>query len=225
LSEALQAEPLDPEAVRAAVAAFRRPDRAMRSVLKLELDDERTAALLAAIDASADADAPIPEGTTVAVRAAARGPATRALLEGPGRSRFGGPGVEGLVDVAGALLADDWVLHRVLRGPTRREAREQPALDTLAPALGGLWRLLVRRGDHRGEVWFVAELPVEGRAAVPLLLLEEHGRVIVLPDDAELVAGWGELAGAPAPVVWNEQAADGLRAAAAELPVVPRAEG
>ena len=193
-------------------------------MLGLDLDDERTAALLASVHGRSDPEAAIPEGTTVAIRAATTGAATRALLEGPARQRYGGPDIETVVELAAAVMADDWHLHRVLRGPTRRESKAQPALQTLSDSLSGLWRLLLRRGDQRGELWFVAELPVEGRAAIPLLLVEEHDRVVVLPVDAELLGWWGSLQGAPTPIGWTGAEADALREAVAGFAAVPRVE-
>ncbi|MBX2803444.1 MAG: hypothetical protein KTR31_37535 [Myxococcales bacterium] len=214
LQQALQAETFDAEAIRSAVADFRRPDRALRPIMRLDIDDERTATLLGAVHEAAGPDVVIPEGTTMAVRAAAHGAATRALLvDSPASGRFGGPGVAQVVDLAKVVLDDGWFVHRVLRGPTRREGRIQPAVQTLAPSLGGLWRLLVRRGEQRGEVWYVAELPAEGRAAVPLLLLEEHARTVALADDEELATWWSTVAGAPSAVRWTGAEAETLKTA------------
>lgn len=228
LTEALEAEVFDVEAVRAAVSDFRRPDRALRPVLRLELDDERTAGLLSAVHEAAEPGLAIPEGTTLAIRVAAHGDATRAVLvDGPASERFGGPGVSVVVELARALIDDGWTLHRVLRGPTRRECRLHPAVETLSASMGGLWRLLIRKGDQRGEVWLVADLPVEGRAAVPLLLLEEHARVVVLPEGSELVAWWGSITGAPEPIAWSGGEAAAITGAAAAFPAVapePRVE-
>jgi len=223
LVAALQADPFEPDAVAEAVGRFRRPDRALRSVIKLDLDDERTAALLGAIHEAVPADQVIPEGTTLAVRTAAQGPQTQALIEsGPAAARFGGPGISGVIDVARAAMADGWSLHRVLQGPTRRESRNHPAVQTLAGSLDGLWRLLVRRGDQRGELWYVAELPAEGRAAIPLLLLEEHERAVVLANDEELVGWWGSLTGAPSGIPWTPEATDALKAALDGFATEPR---
>ncbi|HHO52202.1 MAG TPA: hypothetical protein ENK18_15330 [Deltaproteobacteria bacterium] len=222
LAEALQAEVFDVDAVREAVSDFRRPDRALRPVLRLELDDERTAGLLTAVHAAAEPGIAIPEGTTLAIRVAAHGGATRAILvDGPAAERFGGPGVSVVVELARAMIDDGWVLHRVLRGPTRRECRLHPAVETLSGSMGGLWRLLIRKGDQRGEVWFVADLPAEGRAAVPLLLLEEHARVVVLPAGSDLVSWWASISGAPEPIGWSGAEAPLILQAAAAFPAVP----
>lgn len=212
LADLLRAEPLDEAAVADAVRGFRRPDRALRTVQRLDLPDDRVAAVLRAVDAAVEPGRPIPEGTTLAIRAAAAGgAASRALLEG---ARYGGPGADAVVTLAGALQRAGWDVHRVLRGPTRRECTVQPALDTLAPEMTGLWRLLVRRDDpegtRKGEVWFLAGLPPEGRAGVPLLLVEDWQRAVVVPVEPELLAWYGTLAGAPAPIGWTGSEAEAV---------------
>jgi hypothetical protein len=190
-----QAGEIDQEALTEVIRSFRRPDRAMRVVQRLDLDDARTAAVLRAVHTAAEADKPIPEATTLAVRVAARGPETRALLTEPGpvSARFSGPGMAEVIDLARVLLDAGWELHRVLRGPTRRECTSHPVLETLAPSMSGLWRLLIRKGDRKGEVWYLADLPPEGRAGVPQLLLEDWQRVVVVPLDPELLSWWRTL--------------------------------
>ena len=226
LVAALEAETFDPELVKAAVADFRRPDRALRPVLRMELTDEQTAVLLTAVHGAADAQVAIPEGTTLGIRMAAHGEATRTVItESEAANRFGGPGVDVVIALTRTLLDDGWQLHRVLRGPTRRESRLHPAVETLAPHMSGLWRMLVRRGDQRGEVWYVAELPAEGRAAVPLLLLEDHHRMVVLPSDDGLSAWWGELAGAPEALTWTGEEVDAVLTAAGAFPAVQEENG
>jgi hypothetical protein len=151
------------------------------------------------------------DGVTLAVRvAAAGGAATRAALTGELMERYGGAALGPVLDLAAALVAEDWQIFRVLRGPTRRERREHPVLETLADTMQGLWRLLVRRGDVRGEVWFVHALPPEGRAGVPQLLLEERQRAVVLPVDPELLA-WYRETGGPEAIGWTGDEADALR--------------
>jgi hypothetical protein len=203
LTELLRAEPIDTAGLVEAIRSFRRPDRALRIIQRIDLDDAQTAAVLEALAVATEGDqAGLPEATTLAIRAAAAGPRTRSLLEGPGpiAERFGGPDVGTVVDVAAAVLGGGWELFRVLRGPTRRECGAHPALETLSSAMSGLWRLLVRQGDRRGEVWFVSSLAPEGRAGVPLLLLEDWQRVVVLPVDPELLAWWRSL-GSPVPTI------------------------
>lgn len=219
LVSALEAESFDPAEVKAAVADFRRPDRALRPALRLELPDERVASLLGAVHEAVEPDTSIPEGSTLGIRTAAQGPVTReAITTGPASERFGGPGVESVIDIARALLEDGWYLHRVLRGPTRRESRLNPAVETFASHMGGLWRLLVRKDNQRGEVWFVADLPAEGRAAVPLLLLEEHHRAAVVPNDSELASWWDTLTGAPDAIPWTGAETAAVVAAANAFP-------
>ncbi|MEZ4240305.1 MAG: hypothetical protein R3F59_29960 [Myxococcota bacterium] len=228
LADLLRAESVDTAGLVEAIKSFRRPDRAMRIIGRLELDDAHTAAVLQAVDQATEADQTLPEATTLAIRAATAGGQTRALLEQPGSiaDRFGGPDVGAVTDVASAVLGAGWELFRVLRGPTRRETTAHPALETLSSEMGGLWRLLVRQGDRRGEVWFVSSLQPEGRAGVPLLLLEDWQRVVVLPVDPELLAWWRSL-GSPAPTVgWT--GGEGREVAAAVDGFVarePRTEG
>jgi hypothetical protein len=208
LADLVTVAPLDRPRIQAAIASMRRADRALRIVQKLPLTDEALSLVLEVVASTIGNDRPIPEGTTLALRAAVTGPLTRATLRDP---RYGGPGIDTLVDIAGTLHAAGWEVHRVLRGATRRETERQPALDSLSAGLGGFWRLLVRRGDRKGEVWFVAELPIEGRAAVPLLLLEDFQRTIVAAGEAEFWAGLGqnalqwELGAEPALVAAVEQ--------------------
>lgn len=198
LADLVVADPLDRPRIQAAIATLRRADRALRIVQNLAMTDEAVATVLEVVAATIGNDRPIPEGTTLAVRTGL-GPRTREALRDP---RYGGPGIDGLADVARHLADAGWEIHRVLRGPTRREIERHPALESLSAGLGGLWRLLVRHGDRKGEVWFVAELLPEGRAAVPLLLLEDFQRVVLSdgPPAAELGAGAIAWTGAPEPL-------------------------
>jgi hypothetical protein len=103
-----------------------------------------------------------------------------------------------VIDLARVLMDAGWELHRVLRGPTRRECTSHPVLETLAPSMSGLWRLLIRKDDRKGEVWYLADLPAEGRAGVPQLLLEDWQRVVVVPLEPDLLAWWRTLGSADA---------------------------
>ena len=84
-------------------------------------------------------------------------------------------------------------------------------LDAVGEHLSGLWRLLVSQGDRKGEVWFVGGLPIEGRAGLPQLLLEERPRAVVLPvADSELLGWYGTLR-APEAIGWTgSEAADAV---------------
>ena len=86
----------------------------------------------------------------------------------------------------------------MLRGPTRRECTSHPVLETLSPSMSGLWRLLIRKDDRKGEVWYLADLPPEGRAGVPQLLLEDWQRVVVVPVEPEILSWWRTLGSAEA---------------------------
>lgn len=204
LTELLQAEVPDVDALAEAIRTFRRPDRALRVIQRMELDDVHTAAVLRAVDRATEPGRAIPEATTLAIRSAARGEETRKLLAEGGAiaERFAGPHALVVIDLAKVLLDGGWDVHRVLRGPTRRECTAHPALETLSGAMSGMWRLLVRHGDRKGEVWYLADLPPEGRAGVPLLLLEDWQRVVVVPQDPELLAWWRTL-GAAEPVAFT----------------------
>lgn len=186
--------------------------QAAERVLGARPDDDRAASVLHALHASAAPSEAIPEALTLAVRAAAAGGerSRAALVESPMSQRFGGPGVDVVVDLARVVMEEGWELHRVLRGPTRREREAHPVLDTLSGPLQGLWRLLVRRGDLRGEVWYVAHLPIEGRAALPQLLLDDVRRAIVLPIDPDLLA-WYETLNAPEAIGWTGDEGEALR--------------
>lgn len=182
---------------------FRRPDRAMRILQRLTLDDARSARVLSALTELSSGERTISEAVTFAILAAARGPACWALVSDAGAaSALVGGGAEPVIGLAKSLLEGGWDVHRVLRGPTKRETSAHAALDTLSGAMTGLWRLLVRKDGRKGEVWFVGDLPPEGRAGVPLLLLEDWQRVVALPLDTDLLAWWRTLS-APEPVVWT----------------------
>lgn len=211
------------------VQQFRRRFRAIQvgeRVLGTRPDDARVVALLQAVHEAATPDEALPEGTTLAVRAAAMGgeASRQALTDPPLSERFGGPGVDVVMDLARELAQDDWEIFRVLRGPTRREQRDHPVLDTLSEHLTGVWRLLVRRGEQRGEVWYIAELPIEGRAALPQLLLEERHRAVVLPIEPELTHWYGSLRG-PEAIGWTGEEGDALRSEVAAWPAGGEAAG
>lgn len=194
------------------------PLRRVREVLDLadtltgDDAERRVVTLLAALHQVVSPEVRLLQATTLALRhvgdSGPEGLAAQALRSEPCAARFGGPGMEPLVAVAHALQSAGVQVDRVLRGPTRRERREDAALDALAPHVEDLWRLLVTANGVRGEVWVVTELPPEGRGAVPLLVLRERPRVAVLPIQADLLAGWSDLGG-PEPIGWTgDNAAD-----------------
>ncbi len=209
-------EPLDPAALVEVLKGFRRPSSALRVAERVEAPMTVATALLQAVHEASDDDRVLPEGTTLGIRAAAAGVAeARAMLvDGPTARRFGGDGVGDVADLGKVLVDDGWELFRVLRGTTRREKERAPVLDTLGEALDGLWRLLVRKGDVKGEVWYLGSLSPEGRAGVPQLLLEEHNRAVVLPVEPELLAWYGELGG-PEAIGWTGDDAAALTQAVA----------
>jgi hypothetical protein len=208
-------EPPEEARLHEVVATFRRPSSALRVAERANAPLSLAPALLRAVHAAESTDRQMPEGTTLAVRAVAAGvdEARQAFTDEALAARYGGPGAEVLADLAGVLVGDGWEVFRVLRGATRREREAHPMLETLAGGLDGLWRLLVRKGEVKGEVWWVADLPVEGRAAVPQLLLADHHRVVVLPIDPDLLTWYGSIGG-PDPIGWSgEEEADALKAA------------
>lgn len=210
------------------------PLRRVREVLDLadtltgDDAEHRVVTLLAALHQVVSPEVRLLQATTLALRhvgdSGPEGPAAQALLSEPCAERFGGPGMEPLVAVAHALQSAGVQVDRVLRGPTRRERREDAALDTLAPHVEDLWRLLVTANGVRGEVWVVTELPPEGRGAVPLLVLRERPRVAVLPIQADLLAGWSDLGG-PEPIGWTGDNAADVVAAVQSWPQAPESKG
>ncbi|NCG18198.1 MAG: hypothetical protein GWP91_04195 [Rhodobacterales bacterium] len=220
LKDALMAENL-PEVADLVplIAAWGRPWRAIQSAERNDLNDGQVACLLQAVHIAADDPAPIPGGTTLALKtASAGGMLTRAVLtEGETANRYGGVGVGDVLAVAAAAVADGWTVHRVLRGATRKERERHPVLGTVSEHLQSLWRLLINKDDKRAELWYVAGLAPEGRAGVPMLLLEEHLRVVVLPIDPDLLAWYGEQSG-PEAIGWTGDEAAEVVAALASLP-------
>jgi len=216
LTVLLSGDTVEADALSAVVALFRRPSSALRVAERAEASLELAPLLLTAVHEASDDERMLPEGTTLGLRAAAAGVAgvREILLEGPTAARYGGAGVAEVADLAKVLVDDGWEFFRVLRGTTRREKEKQPVLDTLGEALDGLWRLLVRKGEVRGEVWFLGSLSPEGRAGIPQLLLEEHQRAVVLPVEPDLLAWYGELGG-PDAIGWTGDEADALRQAVA----------
>lgn len=170
--------------------------------------------LLVAADAQAPATLRVPEATTLALRVAATqgGPTATVLAEGSAAERFGGPGITDVIAVVAGAIGAGWSLRRAFRGTTRRERRNQPMLEAVSGALDGLWRLGVEKDGQRAEIWFIADLPVEGRAAVPQLLLEERQRVVVLPIDADLTSWWAGLDG-PEAIGWMGDEGEAVGAA------------
>jgi hypothetical protein len=171
---------------------------------------ERLGVLMQVADQAAPDGLSVPEATTLALRVGAEqgGPAVDALTSGPTAKRFGGPGMADVVALVRAAKDAGWRVRRAFLGTTRRERRHSPVLSELSTALDGVWRLGLERGDgdarERRELWYVAELPIEGRAAVPQLLLEERERTVVLPIDPELMAWYGTL-DAPDAIGWTPE--------------------
>lgn len=160
---------------------------------------DRLIALILAIHRTVPERVRLLQATTLVLRTAARtgrSDLLELLTQGETAARFGGPGVDAVVQASTALHSAGWRLDRVLRGVTRRERRELPALDVLSDHLEPLWRLLVQRGEVRGEIWVADALPPEGLAGLPQLCLRDAHRVAVIGEG--LQASWVELGGPPA---------------------------
>ena len=215
LLAALQAEPMPSvEDLTPVVASWPRRWQAIAAAESLTLSDEQAARLLRAVHASADDDRSIPGGTTLALRlAASGGEGCSAVLADPDlQGRYGGPGMDALVSLLSAAVTGGWQLNRVLRGATRREGRDHPVLKTVGGALKSVWRLLLVKGDAKRELWYIRDLPAEGRAGVPMLLLDDRERVIAVAGAGELLDWCASLDG-PACLAWDGTAADALREA------------
>lgn len=178
------------------------PIKRIRDVLELgdELvsDDsgERITALVLAIHRTAPAHVRLLQATTLLLRASAK-PGQESLADllvtGEPASRLGGPGMGGVIDASRRLQHAGFTLDRVLRGATRRERREHPAVDVLSEHLDGLWRLVVEKDGVRGEVWVAEDLPPEGQAGLPQLALRPGHRVAVVGES--LHEGWTSVGG------------------------------
>jgi len=183
--------------------------------------ESRAVTFLRAADQVAPERARLPEGITLAVRLAASdatsGAARELLTTQPTAARYGGPGVEVVVEIARLVHQGGWSLRRVLRGPTARERRTDPVLAALTEVDEGLWRLHVTRDDAQAEVWFLTDLAPEGRASAARLLASEGQRVVVLADDPELVQWYQGLGGPPGVV--------GVEALRGSLPSLGADEG
>lgn len=208
-------EPPSVDTLRPLVAPIRRARDVLDLASKLDLIDlePRVVALVRALDAEVSPEVRLMQAVSmllrVAVTSGLQGEAAKVLTTEPTAARFGGPGAPIVVEIAVALQRAGVSLARVVRGVTRREAREHAALDALAPSVDGLWRLLISSGEIRGEVWIAETLPPEGRGAVPLLALGDRPKVAVLPVEAGLLAGWSELGG-PEAIGWTGEEAEAV---------------
>jgi hypothetical protein len=150
----------------------------------VDLSPTAQLAFLRAVDANAPAKARLPEGTSMAVRLASEGNAdARAmLLDAPTSARFGGSGMERVLEAATTLASSGWTIQRAVRGAMSRERRQDPVLSALGDAERSVWRLIASRGEQEASLLVLAEDSPEGRAAVPRLM--RRAAALVLPDAA-----------------------------------------
>jgi hypothetical protein len=192
-------------AARAALSAFDPAER-----------DRRLAVLLDAAHRAAPEGVRLSEGASLAIEAYAEvGAGSLAFARathGSSATRFGGAGFDTLGRLVGAAIHGGFQLDRVLRGTTIKERRDSAFLDAIGHAADGLWRALVQREGSTLELWFMAELSPEGRAAVPQLLLHPARRVVVVPVDGDLLSWYATLKG-PDAVGWTgDEVADVVEA-------------
>lgn len=204
---------------------FEQLDRAWRAFAALRPVRERLSAVdfdarlvpfLEALHASVPPEVRLAEGTGMVLETAAAvpdGAVARFLAEGgEAAARFGGQALLGFAGVVRAAVEQGASVGRLLLGVTRREGRENAALGPLAAQVDGLWRLLVSVGDHKGELWWLADATPEARAAATLLLASPASRVVAHPAD-ETAVEVPEGAGALVP--WTGAEADAVGAAVA----------
>lgn len=210
-------EPATVEAWSEAIAPVRLKGRALGPVRGPIQDreapdgDAHFAPFLRAMLGAVDGWLP-PEVITFAVRVAAdapQGAVAEVLIEAESAGRLGPSGARVLVDAAAAARQAGFGIGKVLIGITGRERRENPALDALADASRGWWRLLLS-GPARAELWWIPSTTPELRSAIALLLGEGAPAAALLSDEADLAQWWATLPGAPASIA----AADGFGAAA-----------
>ena len=183
------------------------------AAMSVEEQDTRWALALEAADRAAPAGVRLSEGASVAIemlRRRGRSSEAYSYLCGFGASRYAGPGFETVAILAAAAVDAGWSLNRVLRGTTVKERRDDPVLDALGHAADGLWRALLDRAGGTVELWFMADLAPEGRAAIPRILLTPGRRIIVVPVDGDLLSWYAGLRG-PEAIGWTgDEVADVL---------------
>jgi hypothetical protein len=171
----------------------------------LSLSADRAALILTAMHAVVPQGSRVLEGTTLAVQHLCREPNAAllaCLTTGDESVRYGGVGIEGVLQIAQGLVSAGWSLNRVLRGTTRRERRDNEVLESIGAGADEIWRLLIGNEKVTGELVYVASLSAEGRAALPQLLLVERNRQVILPVEPELLE-WYRQTDGPAPIGWT----------------------
>lgn len=200
VKEALSADELPDSATLEALVA---PIKRVRDLLEFaetlegESAPAKVMALIRALHATIPGHVRLLQATTLLIRTQLAHPesgASALLVEGDVAERLGGSGMGLLLDTVHATHREGWRLHRILQGVTRRERRESPALDVLAEPMGPLWRVLLDKGDVRGEIWVAESLAPEGQAGLPQLALRDANRAAVVGEG--LQSAWAAV-GAP----------------------------
>ena len=76
-------------------------------------------------------------------------------------------------------------------------------------ALQGLWRCELRKGDVRGDVWFIEAWSGEGEQALLKMLAKPGQRKLVLPSGGPAMA-WYATTDAPEALAWSGAEASDL---------------
>ncbi|TNE89787.1 MAG: hypothetical protein EP330_10285 [Deltaproteobacteria bacterium] len=189
----LGADSVDADALSEALSAYDRLHKAFVAVRGAELSDAAQLAFLQGVHAAAPAKARLPEGTSSAVRLASAGVdgAVALLTEGETAERFGGAGIDTVLEAARALHAAGVRLDRAVRGAMARERRQDPVLSALDAGADGVWRLMGTAGETQVQLAVLAVDTPEARAALPRLW--SRSQALLLPEDA--MAWYAELDG------------------------------
>lgn len=203
---------LDEGALTEAVSSIRRRREVCRVVRESvpDLTDERMLKIGQVCLSVWSEAARLPELTTLLTAAAAKGgQGCRALLTHEDHAKqIGGAGIGTLTELGQAAGASGWEVVRVLAGLTRRERESEPAFASAASALEGLWRCELRKGDVRGDIWFVETWSNEGGETLLKMLKKPGQRKVVLPSGGPALA-WYEATDAPQALAWSgAEAAD-----------------
>ena len=208
----------NPEQFGEKVAGLRRARDLFRclEVVRAENEERVTPELLSLILRTMHGVVPsgsrILEGTTMAVQYLCQHESalvSDCLTEETLGLRYGGVGIEGVIDIARALHPHGWTVSRVLRGTTRRERRDDEILNSIGEGADEIWRLVMQNDAIKGEIVFMKTLSPEGRAALPQLLRVPRNRLVVLPVEPDILE-WYRQTDGPEPLGWTGEEASSL---------------